>query len=107
MGMMSDDTQQIILTDIKGTEDFIGDMDFKLTGTKNGVTAIQMDTKLKGSSVAKLHEMVDKSNLGRQMILDFMLETIAEPRTEVSPYAPFMMTYKIRSEQVRTVIGPG
>ena len=107
MGMMSDESQQLILTDIKGTEDFIGDMDFKLTGTKNGVTAIQMDTKLKGSSVAKLHEMVDKSNAGRQQILEFMLETIAEPRAEVSPYAPFMMTYKIRGEQVRSVIWPG
>lgn len=82
-------------------------MDFKLTGTKNGVTAIQMDTKLKGSSVAKLHEMVDKSNIGRQYILDFMMQTIDTPREKVSPYAPFMMTYKIRGEQVRSVIGPG
>lgn len=107
MGMMSDDTQQIILTDIKWTEDFIGDMDFKLTGTKNGVTAIQMDTKLKGCSVEKLHEMVDKANSGRQDILDYMLTHIAEVSPEMSPYAPSIVVHQIKSEKVRTVIGPG
>jgi len=107
MGMMSDDDQQVILTDIKGTEDFIGDMDFKLTGTSNGVTAIQMDTKLKGIKLDKLLEMVDRSNSGRQEILDYMLQTIDKPATEMSPYAPSIAVHKIKPEQVRTVIGPG
>lgn len=107
MGMMSDDDQQVILTDIKGTEDFIWDMDFKLTGTKNGVTAIQMDTKLKGIKIDKLLEMVDRSNSGRQDILDYMLKTIDKPAAKMSPYAPSIEVHKIKAEQVRTVIGPG
>lgn len=107
MGMMSNDDQQVILTDIKGTEDFIGDMDFKLTGTKNGITAIQMDTKLKGISIDKLLEMVDRSNSGRQDILDYMLKTIDKPAETVSKFAPSIMTHQIKPEQVRKVIGPG
>lgn len=107
MGMMSDDDQQVILTDIKGTEDFIGDMDFKLTGTSNGVTAIQMDTKLKWVKVDKLLEMVDRSNSGRQDILDYMLQTIEKPAEKMSPYAPSIEVHKIKAEQVRKVIGPG
>ncbi len=107
MGMMSDDSQQIILTDIKWTEDFIWDMDFKLTGTKNWVTAIQMDTKLKGCSVEKLHEMIDKANWWRQEILEYMLTHIAEPNSEMSPYAPSIEVHKIQPEQVRSVIWPG
>jgi len=62
MGLMTDENDQIILTDIKGTEDFVGDMDFKLAGTTAGMTAIQMDTKLKGLNVEKLVEMVDRAN---------------------------------------------
>lgn len=107
MGMISDDDQQVILTDIKGTEDFIGDMDFKLTGTSKGITAIQMDTKLKGVSVDKLLEMVDRSNSGRQDILEYMLQTIDKPAEKMSPYAPSIEVHKIKAEQVRTVIGPG
>ncbi len=106
MGMISDDTQEVILTDIKGTEDFIWDMDFKLTGTKNWVTAIQMDTKLKWISVEKLCEMVDRANSGRQDILDYMLQTISKPADSISEYAPSIETYKIEPDQVRTVIGP-
>lgn len=107
MGMMSNDDKQVILTDIKGTEDFIWDMDFKLTGTKNGVTAIQMDTKLKWVHVDKLLEMVDRSNSGRQDILDYMLKTIDKPAETLSPYAPSIKVHKIKPDDVRSVIGPG
>ncbi len=107
MWMMSNKEKQVILTDIKWTEDFIGDMDFKLTGTSNWITAIQMDTKLQGIEVDKLCEMVDRSNSWRQEILDYMLKTIDKPAEKLSPHAPSIKVYKIKPDQVRSVIGPG
>ena len=107
MGLMTDDSQQVILTDIKGTEDFTWDMDFKLAGTNEGMTAIQMDTKLQGLSVAKLEEMLDRAQAGRTEILAFMLQTISTPKSELSPYAPYIMSFKVKPDQIREIIGPG
>jgi len=105
MGLMKEGDKELILTDIKGTEDFVGDMDFKLAGTDDGMTAIQMDTKLQGLGVAKLQEMLDRAQAGRTEILAFMKETIAEPAETISPYAPFLLKFKVKPEQVRDIIG--
>jgi len=94
-----------VLTDIMGTEDFTGDMDFKIAGTKNGVTALQLDTKLKGIPVSIIKESVIKGNEGRAQILDFMLQTIAEPRKEVSDNAPTIHVMKINPSKIKEVIG--
>lgn len=107
MGLISTDMDQVVLTDIMGTEDFIGDMDFKLAGTMKGMTAIQMDIKLKGISVKKLQEILVRSQTGREEILQYMLQTIAEPRKELSQYAPLLLQFNVKPEQVREVIGPG
>lgn len=107
MGLMCDDDQQIILTDIKGTEDFVWDMDFKLAGTTTGMTAIQMDTKLQGLGVTKLNEMIDKANEGREAILQYMLGIIDKPRDSVADSAPSLLKFKVKPEEVRSVIGPG
>lgn len=82
-------------------------MDFKLAGTDEGMTAIQMDTKLQGLGVAKLQEMLDRAQEGRTDILAFMKQTIAEPRTDISPYAPYLLSFKVEPEQVREIIGKG
>ncbi len=113
MGMMSekDDNGNItkyqILTDLKGTEDFTWDMDFKVAGTKKGVTAIQLDTKVKGLTLPMVFETIEKANIGRNEILDFMLQTIAEPRKETSPYAPKIVSFVIPEDRIRKVIGKG
>lgn len=113
MGLMTetDDHGKIdsykILTDIMGTEDFTGDMDFKVAGTKNGVTAIQLDMKLKWITMAIIKETVRQANVGRNEILDFMLQTIAEPRAHLSEYAPKIVSFSIPAEKVKVVIGKG
>jgi len=106
MGLVEENADnQVILTDIMGIEDYmIGDMDFKLAGTREGVTAIQMDIKIKGLKLQKLYEVVDRANAGRLEILDFMLLTLAEPRKELSPFAPFLLSFKVKTEQIREVI---
>ena len=98
----------IMLTDIQGLEDFFGDMDFKVAGTKNGITAIQVDIKVDGLSYKIIEEAFARTNKARQYILDeIMLKQIAKPREEVSKYAPKMLTMKIKPEKIKDVIGTG
>lgn len=101
---MTDDTSYSILTDIMGTEDFTGDMDFKLAGTDEGMTAIQMDTKLKGVNVQLLDEMLDHAQAGRIQILAHMMKTISAPRSQLSPYAPALLQFEVKPDEVRVVI---
>lgn len=107
MGLMKDGDDVTILSDIQGLEDFNGDMDFKVAGTKNGITALQMDIKLQGISKEILNQALRQAREGRLHILEKMLEVIAEPRPELSPYAPLMLSMKIDPEKIRYVIGPG
>lgn len=107
MGLICGDDDQTILTDISGTEDFIGDMDFKLAGTTEGMTAIQMDIKIQGLTVSKIQEILIRSQTGRSEILDFMLQTIDTPSATLSPFAPLLLQFAVKPEQVREVIGPG
>jgi len=108
MGLvMADDGSYTILTDIQGAEDFAGDMDFKVAGTKNGITALQMDIKVKGITVAIMREAVAQANIGRMHILDSMLATLAEPRKELSEYAPRIESIEINPEKIGAVIGKG
>lgn len=96
-----------ILSDIQGLEDFLGDMDFKVAGTKEGITAIQMDIKVHGLSKEILAQALEQAREGRLHIMGEMLDEINEPRAELSKYAPRIITMKIDPEQVRVVIGPG
>lgn len=113
MGLMTeqDDEWNIInykiLTDLMGTEDFVGDMDFKVAGTKDGITAIQLDTKVAGLTPEIITETIALAHTGRNEILEVMLETIAEPRKELSPYAPKMSVITIHPDKVKLVIGKG
>ena len=96
-----------ILSDIQGMEDFLGDMDFKVTGTEDGVTAIQMDIKVHGLSREILEKALKQAKEGRMYIMGKMLEEIEAPRSELSKYAPRAMTMNIDPDKVRIVIGPG
>ena len=96
-----------ILSDIQGMEDFLGDMDFKVTGTEDGVTAIQMDIKVHGLSREILEKALKQAKEGRMYIMGKMLEEIEAPRPELSKYAPRAMTMNIDPDKVRIVIGPG
>jgi len=96
-----------VLTDIQGMEDALGDMDFKVAGTDGGVTAIQMDIKVKGITLDIMRQALSQAHTGRQFILGKMLETIAAPRTELSSFAPKVETLKIDSGKIGAVIGPG
>jgi polyribonucleotide nucleotidyltransferase len=96
-----------ILTDIQGVEDFTGDMDFKVAGTKQGITALQMDMKIKGLKLEVIREAIEQANKARNEILDFMLQVIPAPRDQVSVYAPQMIKIKLTPSQIRDVIGPG
>ena len=96
-----------ILSDIQGMEDFLGDMDFKVTGTPDGITAIQMDIKVHGLSREILEQALEQARIGRAHILENMLEEIAEPRAELSPYAPRCISMRVHPDKVRLVIGPG
>lgn len=96
-----------ILSDIQGMEDFLGDMDFKVTGTSDGITAIQMDIKVHGLSREILEQALEQARIGRAHILENMLEEIAEPRAELSPYAPRCISMRVHPDKVRLVIGPG
>ncbi|MFZ1258010.1 MAG: polyribonucleotide nucleotidyltransferase [Candidatus Saccharimonas sp.] len=107
MGLMMDGDTPYVLADIADAEDFAGDMDFKVTGTKNGVTAVQMDMKLHGLPVDILAEAIRKSTPGRLHMLEHMLATIAEPRAALSPYAPRIEKIKINPEKIGAVIGKG
>ncbi|SJZ31732.1 polyribonucleotide nucleotidyltransferase [Selenihalanaerobacter shriftii] len=107
MGLMKEGDKVQILSDIQGIEDFNGDMDFKVAGTEEGITALQMDVKIKGVSKEILKEALEQARKGRLHILNEMLEVISESRNELSPYAPSIITMEIDSEKIRDVIGPG
>jgi polyribonucleotide nucleotidyltransferase len=96
-----------VLTDIIGDEDHYGDMDFKVTGTRDGVTALQMDIKIGGVNREVMQKALEQARQGRLHILDRMNEAISQPRTKLSPYAPIVTTVQIRPEKVRLLIGPG
>lgn len=106
MGLVKSDEHYTILTDIQGMEDFLGDMDFKVAGTAKGVTALQMDIKIKGLSREILEEALQQAKKGRMQILEHMLSTISETRKELSPYAPKILTMEINPEKIGDVIGP-
>lgn len=107
MGLIKGDRDFTILTDIQGLEDHFGDMDFKVAGTKDGITALQMDIKVTGVSREILAEALKQAKEAREFILEKMEETIKDPRAELSPYAPRMVTIQIDPEKIRDVIGPG
>ena len=113
MGLMTEHledgtiTKYRILNDLMGTEDFTGDMDFKVAGTKEGINAIQLDTKLKGLSLQIIHETIDRASKWYKEIMDFMLETIGQPREAVKEYAPKIYVFKINPEKIKEVIGKG
>lgn len=107
MGLVKDDNGYAILTDIQGMEDFLGDMDFKVAGTSQGITAIQMDIKIHGLAREILEQALSQARDARIFILDRMLQTIPESRTTLSPYAPRIITIHIDPDKIREVIGPG
>lgn len=107
MGLIADGEKMTVLTDIQGMEDHLGDMDFKVAGTKEGITALQMDIKIKGINREVLERAMEQAQRGRLHILDKMLEAIAEPRADLSKYAPRIIQMRISPDKIRDVIGPG
>jgi polyribonucleotide nucleotidyltransferase len=107
MGLMIDGETPYVLSDIADAEDFAGDMDFKVTGTERGITAIQMDMKVHGLPVSVLREALEKSKPGRAHILEHMLTTLAAPKPTLSPYAPRIEKIKINPDKIGAVIGKG
>ncbi len=107
MGLMMEDGRYQILTDIQGLEDHLGDMDFKVAGTREGVTALQMDIKIAGLSYDILVEALEQAKEARMQILDVIQQTIPEPRAEMSPYAPRMNILQVSPDKLGIVIGPG
>ena len=106
MGLVKSGEYYTVLSDIQGMEDHLGDMDFKVAGTAKGVTALQMDIKIEGLSRDILEEALQQAKIGRMHILDSMLATITEPRTELSQFAPKILTMNINPDKIRDVIGP-
>lgn len=107
MGLISDGQRHAVLTDIAGQEDHYGDMDFKVTGTRDGVTALQMDIKISGLPRAVMDRALEQAREGRLFLLDKMSEAIAEARQDISPLAPRITQIKIDPDTIRNVIGPG
>ena len=107
MGLISDEKNYTILTDIQGMEDHYGDMDFKVAGTRCGITALQMDIKIKGINEKILKEALAQAKVGRMAILDHMATTISEVREELSPYAPKVELFRINPDKIKDVIGSG
>ncbi|MBP6142749.1 MAG: polyribonucleotide nucleotidyltransferase [Proteocatella sp.] len=107
MGLIKEEDKLAILSDIQGMEDFLGDMDFKVAGTKNGITAIQMDIKISGIDEEVLTKALDQAKTGRLHILGEMQKVITEPRPEVSKYAPMVINMQINPDKIRDVIGSG
>jgi polyribonucleotide nucleotidyltransferase len=107
MGLVKEGDQVVILSDILGDEDHTGDMDFKVAGTRDGITALQMDIKIHELSREILGKALEQARVGRIYILDKMLETLNMPRNEISPHAPRMFSVKINPDKIREVIGPG
>jgi polyribonucleotide nucleotidyltransferase len=107
MGLISEGDEYAILSDIQGLEDHLGDMDFKVAGTREGITALQMDIKIKGLRYEILSRALAQARTGRLYILDKMAETIAEPRSELSAYAPRITTINVDPDKIGKIIGPG
>jgi polyribonucleotide nucleotidyltransferase len=107
MGLVMEGNRYAILSDIAGAEDHYGDMDFKVTGTTEGITALQMDIKISGINAMILSEALEQARKGRLHILNIMTQAIDTPRTEISPYAPRIITIKINPDKIRDIIGPG
>ena len=107
MGLVKEGDKVGILTDIMGTEDHYGDMDFKVAGTEKGVTALQMDIKITGVSIDIMRDALRQAREARMIVLGKMREAIEKPRAELSPYAPRFVTIKVRQEKIREIIGPG
>ncbi len=107
MGLIKEDDQFMVLSDILGDEDHLGDMDFKVCGTREGITALQMDIKVTGVTGAIMQQALDQAREGRLHILGKMAEALSEPRPELSPYAPRLTTIKINPDRIRDVIGSG
>ena len=107
MGLVMEGNKYAILTDIAGAEDHYGDMDFKVSGTQEGITALQMDIKIAGVNAQIMAEALEQAKKGRLYILNAMQQTLAEPRTEIAPYAPRIIKIKINPDKIRDVIGPG
>ncbi len=107
MGLVKEGDEFIVLSDILGDEDHLGDMDFKVTGSARGVTAFQMDVKISGVNREILKKALDQAKAGRLHILEKMKDSIVAPRTQLSPYAPRVVTIQINPDKIREVIGPG
>ena len=107
MGLVTREGRYAILTDIQGVEDALGDMDFKVAGTADGITALQMDIKIKGLSREMMAQALEQAREARLFVLGKMLEVIPEPRKEMSPYSPRITTIQINPDKIRDVIGPG
>jgi len=107
MGLIKQDADYVVLTDILGVEDHLGDMDFKVAGTSNGITAFQMDLKIQGLPFDILREALQKAKVARLHVLDRMAEVLSAPRPELSPYAPRILIFQINPARIGDVIGPG
>jgi polyribonucleotide nucleotidyltransferase len=107
MGLVKDKDRQAILTDILGVEDHLGDMDFKVTGTRQGITAFQMDVKIAGVELALMEQALREAKDARLRVLDIMEQTIDKPRSELSAYAPRIIIMKVKPEKIGEIIGPG
>jgi polyribonucleotide nucleotidyltransferase len=107
MGLIKEEDRVMILSDILGLEDHLGDMDFKVCGTKSGVTALQMDIKIGGITPALMHQALEQAKAGRLHILSCMQKALETPRTNMSAFAPRIFTMKVKQDKIREVIGPG
>ena len=107
MGLVKEGEKEAILTDIMGSEDFLGDMDFKIAGTKNGITAWQMDMKIAGISRETIQQALKQANEARMFILEKIIEVLPEPRKELSQYAPRLIIIQVPTDKIREIIGPG
>lgn len=107
MGLIKEGDQYVVLTDIQGAEDHLGDMDFKVTGTTDGITALQMDIKIKGINLDILGKALDQAKDARLELLEKMLAVIPKPRDTISPYAPRIFTLQIKTDKIGLIIGPG
>lgn len=107
MGLIKEGDRVMVLSDILGLEDHLGDMDFKVTGTKNGVTALQMDIKIGGITSALMKTSLEQARAGRLHILNCMLKALDKPRTNLSAFAPRIFTLKVKQDKIREIIGPG
>ena len=107
MGLVKGEDRHAVLTDILGVEDHLGDMDFKVTGTRQGITAFQMDVKIAGVDLTLMEQALKEAKEARLHVLDMMEQTIAKPRAELSAYAPRIIIIKVKPEKIGAIIGPG